>query len=286
MPGPLTAEFPGQSAKLRAGHAGGVVDDRNRGVRALAGKAPRLQGGDELVGVGYPQLDQAAQVGAVGVKEQPHPFLYRQLRGRDPVRRGLDLSRQPAFRFLRGPQLPFACRGLLKQLAQLCDGLRLPLGDGLGVAPGPGENVCGRCLGGLQVGSFPGRRRSVPISGIPPASPWSAAPWSAAPNATTAARWGLSQLRVGRRGRRLVQRRGELVTSGPGLMRGLGRLGGVPRDVAGLPVPVCLLDPRRVLLAAASSRRCSSRSASRIAGSASSAFWRASSPVRRSSSSR
>ena len=101
MPGPLTAEFPGQSAKLRAGHAGGVVDDRSRGVRALASQAPGFQDGDQLVGIGHPQLGQAAQVQAVAIQDQPHPFRYRQVGGRDPVRRGLDLSRQPAFRFLR-----------------------------------------------------------------------------------------------------------------------------------------------------------------------------------------
>ena len=72
--------------------------------------------------------------------------------------------------------------------------------------------------------------------------------------------------RVGCRARGLVQRPGELVPSGAGPVRGEGRLVGVPRDLAGLPVPVGLLDLRRFLLAATSSRSCSSRSASRIAG--------------------
>ena len=74
----------------------------SRGIRALTAEAPGFQRGDEFVGIGHPQLGQAAQVRAVAVQEQPHPFLYRQVRGRDPVRRGLDLSRQPAFGFLRG----------------------------------------------------------------------------------------------------------------------------------------------------------------------------------------
>ena len=72
------------------------------GIPALASQAPGFQGGDQLVGIGHPQLGQAAEVRAVAVQEQPHPFLYRELRGRDSFRRGLDLSRQPAFRFLRG----------------------------------------------------------------------------------------------------------------------------------------------------------------------------------------
>ena len=108
------AELPGHARPARAGRPGRVVDDRDRGVRALAGHAPGLQRGDQLVGVGHPQLRQAAQVGAVGVKEQPHPFRYCLIRGRDPVRRGLDLSRQPAFLCLRRLELPFACPRTLR----------------------------------------------------------------------------------------------------------------------------------------------------------------------------
>ena len=93
--------MPGQSAKLRAGYAGSVVDDRDRGVPALAGQDPGFQAGDQLVGIGDPQLGQVAEVGAVAVQEQPHLFRYGQVCGRDPVRLGLDLGRQPVFRFLR-----------------------------------------------------------------------------------------------------------------------------------------------------------------------------------------
>ncbi len=56
--------------------------------------------------------------------------------------------------------------------------------------------------------------------------------------------------RVGTRGRGLAQRLDELVTSGAGPVRGRSRLVGVPPDLAGVPIPVRLLDTRRILLAA------------------------------------
>jgi hypothetical protein len=59
----------------------------------------------------------------------------------------------------------------------------------------------------------------------------------------------LSAACVDGRGRGLAQRLGELVSSGAGPMRGLGRLVGVPPNLAGAPIPVSLLDLRRFLLA-------------------------------------
>ena len=248
MPGPLTAEFPGQSAKLGTGHPGGVVDDRDRGIRALAGQAPGFQRGDQLVGIGHPQLGQAAQVGAVAVQEQPHPFLYRQLRGRDPVRRGLDLSRQPVFSAsCAACSCPRARGDVGEQPVQLRDGLRLPVGDGLGVAPGPGENVGRWRLGGIQVGSDRAVLAVGPFG-------WRGGIQAAA-FAVRAVECRdrclvlLGAACVGGRGRGLAQRLGELVSSGAGPVRGLGRLVGVPPDLAGVPVPVSLLDLRRFLLA-------------------------------------
>ena len=44
---------------------------------------------------------------------------------------------------------------VFKQLAQLRGRLFLPVGDGLGVAPGLGENAGRRRLGGIQVGGYP-----------------------------------------------------------------------------------------------------------------------------------
>jgi len=94
-------------------------------------------------------------VGTVGGQEQPHPFLYCGFGGGDSVRGGLDLSRQPAFRFLRGTQLPTLAGDVGQQPVEPRDRLRLPVGDGLGLAPGPGENVGRQGFGGSQVGGIP-----------------------------------------------------------------------------------------------------------------------------------
>jgi hypothetical protein len=135
----------------------------------------------------------------------------------------MDLGRQPAFCFLRGPQLPFASRGFLKQPAQLRDSLRLPVGDGLGIAPGPGVNVSRRRLGDTQVGSYRavlafgpfGWRRSACARAFEA---------SAFETGTVECRDGclvlLGAARVGGRGRGLAQRQGELVTSGVRPVRG------------------------------------------------------------------
>jgi hypothetical protein len=120
---------------------------------ALAGQAPRFQRSDQLVGIGHSQLGQAVQVRAVAVQEQPHPFRYGLVRRRDPVRCGLDLRRSSAFGFLGGLQLPPRAGDAGQQPVQLRDGPRLPVGDGLGVPSGPGENVGRQRLGGVQVGS-------------------------------------------------------------------------------------------------------------------------------------
>ena len=116
---------------------------------------------------------------------------------------------------------PFASRGLLKQPAQLRDGLRLPVGDGLGIAPGPGENVGRRRLGGIQVGSDRAVLAVGPFG-------WRGGAWARAfqqaPRPTVECRDRclvlLGAARVGGRGRGLAQRLGELVTSGAGPVRG------------------------------------------------------------------
>jgi hypothetical protein len=149
MPCPLGVQLPGSPTKLRAGRPGRVVDDRGDGIRAFPGHPPAFQRGDQLVRIGHPQFRQAAQIGTVGLKKQPHPFRYCSIRRRDPVRGGLNLSRPAALFRLRRVDLLFAFRGLVKQLAQLCDRLFLPVGDGLGIAPGSSEHAGGRFLGGL-----------------------------------------------------------------------------------------------------------------------------------------
>src|SRR5580692_3780738 len=70
---------------------------------------------------------------------------------------------------LRRTEHSCVLRRLSQQLVQARGRSFLPVGDCLGSAPGPGENVGRRYLGGIQVGGFSVGcavgRRSVPANG-------------------------------------------------------------------------------------------------------------------------
>ena len=118
------------------------------------------------------------------------------------------------------------------QPVKLRDGLRLAVGDGLGIVPGPGEDVGRLRLRGIQVGRG-SRARAFEV------------------RVTECPRHGRLVPRGAARGvRGVAQRLGELVTSGAGPVRGLTRLAAVFLDLACLPVPVGFPILRRLLLAA------------------------------------